>query len=263
MKREELDLSLKEYLFNYSAITNKKNLATHVMRYKFANTIINRSDIVLDIGCGEGFGANILANKARRVFGVDYHKEIIDLANNKYSIKSNLGFQVGDCVNLGFEEEMFDAICAFDLIEHLSRDDQFLKNIKRILKKNGKFIISTPNKLIHLFQLGKIYEFHYKEYFHNEINQLISKHFQEVSTYIQNPNELYEALPLWNLFISRAANSIPPFIKKAIKKSVFFLNERFINLSGEGIIKHNVEKPVEVSNLLTCSDLVFVASHKE
>ena len=102
---------------------------------------------VLDIGCGRGeHGADAV--------GIDYAKDAIKLAKilkSKQSKKlaSKMSFYEMDAKRLAFKTSSFDAVILTDVVEHLYPEelDKVFKEIKRILKKDGKVIIHTaPNK---------------------------------------------------------------------------------------------------------------------
>jgi len=261
MKKHETSLTIESYLNEYSAITNKSFLGSHQERYAFMASLISDSDIVLDVGCGEGFGTKILSEKAMKVFGVDYHPQVVEYAKKMYTDDSGkLVFKEGDCYRLDFEDGFFDMICAFDLIEHLTDEDLFLEKLHRLLRKGGKLVLSTPNKLIHLIQLGNIYEFHHKEYFHNEFTNLISSHFDDMDVYAQNPIELYDVIKTKNLLFRRISSLAPTHLKKIIKKAI----HRF---SGRHVMESKASNPVllvdeNARELITCSDFIIVATKK-
>lgn len=101
---------------------------------------------VLDIGCGDGYGPAYLAAVAGEVTGIDYDKSIIGHAKNKYKLP-NLNFEHMSAIELKFENNSFDIICSFQVIEHIPEDKllNYLSEIKRVLRDNGKFYVSTLN----------------------------------------------------------------------------------------------------------------------
>lgn len=103
---------------------------------------------VLDIGCGEGFIARNLSKFAREVFGIDISKEAVKLSAK--SDKSS-SFSVASMTHLPFFDHSFDfAVSAFAPYN--------AKETKRILKKDGTFIVAVPAEE-HLFELKKrLYE---------------------------------------------------------------------------------------------------------
>lgn len=76
--------------------------------------------------------------------GEDISKEAIKIAKKK---NSKISFVVATCINLPFSDDSFDTVVASEIIEHVDYNcgKMFLKEARRILKLNGKLIISTPN----------------------------------------------------------------------------------------------------------------------
>ena len=97
---------------------------------------------VLDIGCSDGTISTILAGNKREVYGVDISKKAVDAA-----IKKGIKASVCDVENddLPFKSDYFDCIVAGEIIEHIFDTDAFIDKCKRVLKKNGVLIITTPN----------------------------------------------------------------------------------------------------------------------
>ena len=157
-------------------------IARHFCAYRFAKDFVFNKDI-LDIGCGEGYGSYFLAGFAKKVRAIDYDKEIISYAKNKYQ-KDNLGFYAIEAKDLSSFSNKFNAICSFQVIEHIPGTDFFLEQIKNLLAENGIFICSTPNRL-DASPNGDtpLNRFHVKEYLINEFKELLGTHFSKVEVF--------------------------------------------------------------------------------
>jgi len=116
-----------------------------ISRQSFAEKFLNKDMILLDTGCGIGWSSRRFAEICKNVIGIDKGKEAIDYAQKNYG-KENLLFLKGDVTSLNFRDESIDAVIGFELIEHLSCDDvlKYLKEVNRVLKKDGLFIGTTP-----------------------------------------------------------------------------------------------------------------------
>lgn len=120
----------------------------HLHRYLFASHLA-RGRTVLDVGCGEGYGAFLVAQRADHVVGIDIDSEAIRHATTKY-IKRNLSFEVGTLEKFVPESnKRFDLITCFEVIEHIDREKHgnLLKLMADTLTPTGILIVSTPNKL--------------------------------------------------------------------------------------------------------------------
>ncbi len=157
-------------------------IARHFCAYRFAKDYVFNKDI-LDIGCGEGYGSYFLAGFAKKSVGIDYDKEIISYAKNKYR-KDNLAFYAIDVKDLSSFSNKFDAICSFQFIEHILDTKVFLEQIKNLLAEKGIFICSTPNRLDASPNSDTpLNRFHVKEYLINEFKELLGTHFSKVEIF--------------------------------------------------------------------------------
>lgn len=114
----------------------------HLSLYEFA-ACFAKDKVVLDVGCGEGYGANLLAEQAKKVMAVDGSQEAIEHARGIY-LKDNLEYRAMDAAQLDFTGGSFDLVVAIELIEHLKEYRKFLDGVCRVLSSSGIFILSTP-----------------------------------------------------------------------------------------------------------------------
>ena len=157
-------------------------IARHFSAYQFAKECIQDKE-VLDIGCGEGYGSYFLAGYAKSVMAVDYDKSVIAYASDKYK-KYNLLFCVLEAKDLCSINKQFDTLCSFQVIEHIINPNIFLENIKVLLKNNGVFICSTPNKLdVSPGSDAPLNKFHVKEYLFDEFKDLLQQYFESVELF--------------------------------------------------------------------------------
>lgn len=155
----------------------------HLARYLFASQIVNNK-MVLDAGCGVGYGSYILEKygKAKKIYGVDLSSDSIKYAQTKYFHK-NIEYVRDDVLELKtVRDNSIDISVSFEVIEHINEQEKFLAQVKRVLKKDGLFIVSTPNK----YTYPKGNPFHSKELYPEEFSQLLKKCFKNVSFYHQN-----------------------------------------------------------------------------
>ena len=98
---------------------------------------------ILDIGAGAGHGLIPLQEAGwKNLWALD----IDDFAEENF-LKHGIKFSKIDVSkeSLPFEDNFFDAILSFHLIEHLTNTDNYLEEARRVLKENGKLILVTPN----------------------------------------------------------------------------------------------------------------------
>ncbi len=102
---------------------------------------------VLDIGCGGGLACEFLAKRGANVSGIDLSLNSIKVAQ-EHAKKSNLqiDYQCGVAEDLPYEENTFDVVVCFDVLEHVEDWEKVICEIYRVLNKNGIFLFDTINK---------------------------------------------------------------------------------------------------------------------
>ncbi|MBT9148375.1 MAG: putative S-adenosylmethionine-dependent methyltransferase [Syntrophomonadaceae bacterium] len=107
---------------------------------------------ILDLGCGGGWLSKVLSAKGYRIIGIDISTVLIKTATKAAS--ENLGFLVGDCMNLPFRDNRFDLIVGVGILHHLD-PDKALAECHRVLSKNGSILFMEPNALSPLMTVGR------------------------------------------------------------------------------------------------------------
>jgi ubiquinone/menaquinone biosynthesis C-methylase UbiE len=113
-------------------------------RYHFVKDWV-KDKRVLDAGCGFGYGTDYLGQWAEEVIGVDRMQAALDWAKKNYR-KKNIKFICSDLTELDFPDEYFDVICLFEVIYLVKEYEKLLKEMHRVLKNNGFFLVSTRHK---------------------------------------------------------------------------------------------------------------------
>ena len=111
---------------------NKSNNLKFLLheRFNWMNSFINETDTGLEVGSGAGFAKYFIKNK---------NFKLSDLSND-----SHLDFKNVDALNTKFESYTFDYVIASNMVHHVPYPIKFLKEMHRILKKEGKLIIFEP-----------------------------------------------------------------------------------------------------------------------
>ena len=148
----------------------------HVHRYFLARELAKGKD-VLDIACGEGYGANLLAEIAASVVGVDIFAEAVRHAQGKYRRK-NLDFKVGACSKIPLGDSSVDLVVSFETIEHHDEHELMMFEIKRVLRPGGILILSSPDKKEYTDLSGQKNQFHVKELYRADLEKLLKDHFK-------------------------------------------------------------------------------------
>jgi SAM-dependent methyltransferase len=149
-----------------------------IARYLFAAEQID-GGVVLDAGCGVGYGSDLLRDHADVVHGIDMSAREIEIANRSYA-RPGLEYKAASIIDTGFPSGHFDAVACFEVIEHIDDQEGALAEFKRILKRDGVLVCSTPNKE---FTLG--FDQHEEEFLPEEFFDFMKKGFRHVGRYAQ------------------------------------------------------------------------------
>ncbi len=169
----------------------------HWHRYVYAERLVAGKS-VLDVACGEGYGCQWMARLAREVVGVDNSAEAISHASARYPAE-NLCFLQGSAESLPIQgRSLFDIVTSFETIEHIDTATQgrLLQEIKRLLKPEGRLLISTPNRYLYSDVPNRQNPFHVKEFYTSEFYDFLKRWFQHVTLLGQR---VYPASFLWPL----------------------------------------------------------------
>jgi SAM-dependent methyltransferase len=126
---------------------------------------------VLEAGCGEGYGADLIAGVARRVIAVDYDESTVAHVRARYPRVQVIH---GNLTDLPLADGSVDAVVNFQVIEHLWDQDRFVRECARVLRSSGLLMVSTPNRIT--FSPGRdtpINPFHTRELNADELSQLL------------------------------------------------------------------------------------------
>jgi SAM-dependent methyltransferase len=127
---------------------------------------------VLEAGCGEGYGADLIADVARRVIGLDYDESAVAHVKARYPRVEMLH---GNLASLPLPDAAVDVVVNFQVIEHLWDQGQFVTECLRVLRPGGLLLMSTPNRTT--FSPGRdtpINPFHTRELNAAELTDLLT-----------------------------------------------------------------------------------------
>ncbi len=126
---------------------------------------------VLEAGCGEGYGADLIAGVARVVIGLDYDEATVAHVRANYP---RVDMRHGNLAELPLPDGAVDVVVNFQVIEHLWDQPQFVAECLRVLRPSGLLMMSTPNRVT--FSPGRdtpINPFHTRELNAAELTELL------------------------------------------------------------------------------------------
>jgi SAM-dependent methyltransferase len=94
---------------------------------------------ILNVGAGTGFTSELLS-KYGEVISVEYESSCVEFVN----ANTSLHLLEGSILDLQFEDNTFDLVCAFDVVEHVEDDVKATSEMIRVAKRNGYVFISVP-----------------------------------------------------------------------------------------------------------------------
>jgi 2-polyprenyl-3-methyl-5-hydroxy-6-metoxy-1,4-benzoquinol methylase len=164
-----------------------EHLAMVLARYRAAAALIGAARTVLELGCGEGIGARILASGRELYHGLDVDPQAITTAKRTAGSDRDgcaLVFGQADVTQrLGFHG--WTAVVALDLIEHLSRagGERLLSFAVRALTPGGVFVVGTPNQRFDDLASPQSKAAHITTYCHSALYEALSGHFRVVQAF--------------------------------------------------------------------------------
>lgn len=174
----KMQLQEDEYVFPYHYL----NL--NVDYYKYLRDIENlnrfqiiknmlkpyNNQLILDLGCGDGRFCYEIKNEKIKIIGVDYSERAIKFAR---IFNPEISFFIQDTDHLDLPQK-FDYVLLIEILEHIvpERIPQALQNISKVLKKNGKLIITVPSTNL------EIIEKHFQHFNNESLEKTLHPYFE-------------------------------------------------------------------------------------
>ncbi len=161
----------------------------HLFAYEFARHKASENSLVLEIGSGEGYGTSLLSRNVFKIIGLDVDPEIITKASKKYESERCV-FRIYDGVTLPYDKNTFDMVVSFQVVEHVRDVPYYISEIHRVLKDNGTFVLTTPNRIHRLKPGQKPWnKFHIREFYPQEVRSILESKFSNVKIFGIRGNE--------------------------------------------------------------------------
>ena len=162
------------------------HLAMVLARYKAASVLIGNARSVVELGCGEGIGARVLASGRQHYVGIDRDFRAIHAAKRVHATPEweRLTFLVDDILTLDAAPKN-DAVVALDVIEHTPREqeDIFMQNAARVLTTSGVIVIGTPSARFDHLASPQSAAAHVNTYTHERLYLLMSRYYHVVQSF--------------------------------------------------------------------------------
>jgi SAM-dependent methyltransferase len=134
----------------------------HLAKMILKNEILR----ILNIGVATGATTKML-NKYGQVTSTEYDQEVSIMTSKK------LGISIINCsiLNLPFADELFDLVCAFDVIEHVDDDLEAIREMRRVCKSGGTICITVPAFMI-LWSHHDVVNNHFRRYKSRDLKRI-------------------------------------------------------------------------------------------
>jgi len=175
----------KSSLYNHSDTMTKneyfKRLKKHSEKKKvtsYFDEFLAFSDthncLVLDCGCGIGYLSQRLEFQGNEVISIDINRYMLRYAKKELKLGNPI---LASAYSIPFLSESFEAVYFIDVLEHLEKPLEALKEFYRVLKFGGRLLLITPNGLYRKIMPKALYfdPTHIHEFTWNELRNLIWK----------------------------------------------------------------------------------------
>jgi len=168
-------------------VNDPKHLVFVGARYKFAAKMLEGLGTVIEVGCGDAFGAPIIAQAVENLICTDIDEETISANAERCSFVENLSFEYFD-FREGPHAASADAAVLVDVIEHIyaEEEDDFLTNIMASLNPTGVAIIGTPNITAEAYSSPNSKLGHVNLKDHKGLKEMCQRHFHNVFLFSMN-----------------------------------------------------------------------------
>ena len=181
---------------------------------------------VLEVGCGEGRGVELLMRKAKSFTAVDKIEEALVVLRERFPEGKFISMNIPPLGEL--KGNTYDFVVSFQVIEHIKNDALYLKEINRVLKPGGIALFTTPNRKMSLSRNP----WHIREYLASELKNLASGIFataemkgitgnEKVMEYYEQNKKSVQRIMKWDIF--RLQWNLPAWMLRAPYE---FLNRR-------------------------------------
>lgn len=142
---KERKFNVKPYLNRWLAKTSRTLGKFFKREDEYLKKNIKANCNILDVGCGFGRNIKIIAKKSKKIVGIDYDREVLEVAKKELKKYSNIKLFLENAKKMHFKNDTFDyVICMGNTFGNmLSIKLQVLNEMKRVVKKGGKIIISV------------------------------------------------------------------------------------------------------------------------
>jgi len=177
---------------SYSLLNDPKHLGFVLSRYKFCAKMLEGMDMVLEVGCGDGFGTPVIAQAVKKVVAIEPEPRHIKGNRQRLHKIKNVEFRAMSICN-AVPQEKFDAAFSIDVIEHLDKplNRPFFENQCACLKDDGVCIVGTPNITANRYASVRSRVQHINLQSQASLKKMMSQYFKRIFMFGMNDEVLH------------------------------------------------------------------------
>jgi len=168
-------------------MNNPKHIAFVASRYKFCAKMLEGMDTVIEVGCGDGFGAPFVASAVKRLICTDINPPLLEDTGRRHKMLKNIAYEFFEFRKQPYTPKV-NAFYMVDVIEHIfsHEEDAFMTNLAGSLKEHGVALIGTPNKTAEQYASEWSRQGHVNLKTHQELRALGLRYFYNVFMFGMN-----------------------------------------------------------------------------
>jgi len=173
--------------------TDPRRLGILLARYKFCAKMLTGKTHVLEAGCGDSFGTNIVLQEVAAVHGIDFDPVFVDWCRDQAEREGlNATYEVVD-LTVDRPTGEFDGAYSLDVIEHIEREreDRFMENLCAAMRPSGVVLIGTPNETASPYASEWSQRGHINLKGHVELRALMERYFENVFLFSMNDEVIH------------------------------------------------------------------------
>jgi 2-polyprenyl-3-methyl-5-hydroxy-6-metoxy-1,4-benzoquinol methylase len=160
-------------------------------RYKFAAKMLQHCKSIVEVGCGEGFGALMFVRDTNaKIVGIDFDEAQIEYANERLlaHTEGRVSYLCRDILANSDQENCADGLVCLDVIEHIppSEEDKFLRHCAAMLGPKGVAVFGTPNKHAEEYASEQSKQWHINLFYPDRLRKALGKFFHHVFLFSMN-----------------------------------------------------------------------------
>ena len=168
--------------------TDPRRLLILLARYKFVAKMLIGKQRVLEVGCGDGFGARLVQQEVASLHAVDFDPVFVRDVNDRMDSARPFECTEHDILSGPVSHGTFDAAYSLDVLEHIEKEseDLFMKNVCTSLSDDGVLIVGMPSIHSQAFASRTSLDGHVNCKDANSLRALMRKYFDNVFLFSMN-----------------------------------------------------------------------------